>query len=303
MKRLKNASFLFSYFFLFLLFVSHSAGATSFFHSYITDLSPPYICKLKLKSARGVSLDTKRSYQFNGICSIKIPIGTTWTYQHVWVDLQADWNADTNEGLEVAILRNGLGSVITQVKCDDDPWLTKAQCALVGYRNNTHFTNLGGVFNNRNGQYPPFEIITGQYPPLARNQAILQEAIALSLLTATQEVKAAESTFAKTFPAQTTINTSLSVKPNKVTGINASKRATKTFKYPRIDNFRVDCCLQLNKECGKPAADRFCQRMGYKKSIDCKVDTTRAGPTFILGTQTICSQPYCKGFKEVICSN
>jgi hypothetical protein len=191
--------------FLFIFLFSQFSQATSLFHSYITDLSPPYFCKLKLKGARGVSLDSRHSYQFGGICSIKIPIGNLWIYQNVWVDTLADWNAETNEGFETTTLYNNMGTVTVQVKCDDDPWLTKAQCALVGYQNNTQFSNLGGIFNQRAGQYPPFEIITGQYPPLARNQALLREAIALSLLAARQEVSAAHAAFLRTFP-QTTPN-------------------------------------------------------------------------------------------------
>jgi hypothetical protein len=182
-----------------LLSFSHLAAATSIFHGMVTDLSPPYICKLKLTGARGVSLDTKHNYRFSGICSIKIPVGNRWIYQNVWVDTLADWNTQTNEGFETTTLYNNMGTVSVQVKCDDDPWLTKAQCALVGYQNTTQFSNLSGVYNARTGQYPPFEIATGQYPPLARNQAILKEAIAMSIITARQEVNTAHTAFLQTF--------------------------------------------------------------------------------------------------------
>lgn len=281
--------------FFILSVCSFTASSTSIFHSYVTDLSPPYICKLKLKSAKGVSLDTKHSYQFSGICSIKLPIGNTWIYQNVWVDTVASWNAETNEGFETTTLYNNQGAVVAQLKCDDDPWLTKAQCALVGYQNSTQFTNLGGVFNARTGQYPPFEILTGQYPPLARNQAIMQEAIALSILSATQEAAAAHTAFNQTFGNQTPIPAEF----RKQT----VKRKTRCFSKPKIGNIRLDACLKMNSSCGKPAADRFCQYMGYKQSISCRIDNARCTPTFIIGTQTVCNKSFCKGFDQVTCSN
>lgn len=191
---------------LFLTLISINCNLSygaSLFHSYVTDLSPPYLCKLKLKKASGVSLENIHTYQFSGICSIKIPIGNTWIYQNTWVDTVASWNGGTNEGLEVTTFYNNLGTVVAQLKCDDDPWITKSQCALTGYQNSTPFTNLAGIYNSRTGQTPPFEIMTGQYPPLARNQAILQEAILLSVLTARDEANAAHAQFDQMFKSQT----------------------------------------------------------------------------------------------------
>lgn len=277
------------------LIFSSPTWSTSLFHGYITDLSPPYICKLKLKKARGVSLETKHGYQFSGICSIKIPVGNTWIYQNVWVDVLADWNGETNEGFETATLTNNQGAVLVQLKCDDDPWLTKAQCSLVGYENNTQFSNLGGVFNPRTGQYPPFEISTGQYPPLARNQAILKEAIALSLLTASQEAAAAHAQFDQTFgQAQISVPAITPRSPIR-------KRLTQIFKKPKVGNVRLDSCLRLNQDCGKPAADEYCRSKGFRHSANCKVDTQPCSPTFIIGSQTISTQSFCKGFDEIEC--
>jgi hypothetical protein len=276
---------------VFLLF-SNYVFATSTFQSYITDLSPPYFCKLKLKSANGVSLDTKHSYQFSGICSIKIPVGNTWIYQDVWVDLHGDWNGQTNEALETTTLFNNQGSVVIQLKCDDDPWLTKAQCSLVGYQNNTQFSNLGGVYNERNGQYPPFQIMTGQYPPLGRNQAITKEAISLSLLSATQQAAAARAQFEQTFG---------SIRAQPKVEAQPTTRVRKIFKQPRVGKVRLNCCLKMNQECGKPAADEYCRSIGYQRSSSCKMDNNGCSPTFLIGTKSVCNQPFSKGFEEVEC--
>ncbi len=198
-----------------LTFCCCAYGASSFFHGSITDLSPPYFCKLKLTAAKGVGIENQRTYQFRGICSIKIPIGNTWIYQNVWVDLLANWNNETKEGSEITTLYNNLGNVVIQLRCDDDPWLTKSQCALVGYQNNTQFTNLGGAYNARTGQYPFFETMTGQYPPLARNQAIFQEALILSVNTARQEVRAANAQFQAAFSNQQQIKKPMPHKRSK----------------------------------------------------------------------------------------
>jgi hypothetical protein len=286
--------------FLLCIISSCSSSAASLFHSYITDLSPPYICKFKLKDAHGVSIDTKHDYGFSGICSIKLPTGNSWVYQNVWVDLVATWNAQTNEGYEVAKFNNDLGTVIVQLKCDDDPWLTKAQCAIIGYQNNTTFTNLSGVYNARTGQIPPFQTSTGQYPPLARNQAILREAIALSVWNARQEAAAAHTAFNQTFlNQQPGVTNQTSIIKNPV----IKKRITRIFKKPKVNTIRLDVCLELNKNCGKPAADRFCQLMGYRRSVNCVIDSEPSTPTFIIGTQTICNQRFCKAFDEIECGN
>lgn len=288
--------FTFRTFAISLIFLfSLQTSATSIFHSFITDLSPPYDCRLKLKSARGVSLGTTHNYQFSGLCSIKIPVGNTWIYQNVWVDTFADWNGDTNEAFETTTLSGGQGTVSVEMRCDDDPWLTKSQCALVGYKNNTQFTNLGGVYNPQIGQYPPYETNLGQFPPLARNQAILKEAIAMSILTAKQEAAAAHAAFIQAFGG--TQPATVTVQPP------VRKRITKIYKQPKIGSLRVDCCLSMNKDCGKPAADRYCRSLGHKESVNCKLSTGRCTPTFILGTQTICTSPLCKGFEEVECAN
>lgn len=283
---------------LLMTFVLTPTFAASLFHSYITDLSPPYICKLKLKNATGVSIDPNHTYQFSGICSIKLPVGNTWIYQNVWVDTQAQWNGQTNDALETTTLANNMGTVVAQLKCDDDPWITKGQCALLGYQNNTQFTNLGGVYNARTGQYPPFEIITGQYPPLARNQAILREAIVLSILSARQEAATAHAAFNQTF-GQTKIE------PTKEAPIVTKPSRRPLFKCifrkPRVGKTRLDVCLKLNTNCGKPAADRFCESMGYRYALNCKVDNVASPPTFIIGTGKICNQSFCKGFEMIEC--
>jgi hypothetical protein len=279
------------------------AMGASLFHSYVADLSPPYICKLKLKDAQGVSINTRHTYQFSGICSIKIPVGNTWIYQNVWVDTQGTWDGTTNDATEITTLANDMGTVTAQLKCDDDPWLTKSQCSLLNYQNSTQFTNLSGVFNPRTGEYPTFETISGQFPPLARNQAILREAIVLSVISAKREAAQAHAAFNQTFNAQPSQSTQTATAaiPAAVTPKPVHHTTTHIFYKPKVGNLRLDVCLKLNQDCGQPAADRFCQSMGYHHSLNCKLDNERSTPTFIIGTQTICNQTFCKGFEMIEC--
>lgn len=289
---------------LLVSFVLSPAFGASLFHSSVADLSPPYICKLKLKQATGVSLDTTHTYKFSGICSVKIPVGNTWIYQNVWVDTQGKWDATTNQAQETTTLAGDMGTVVAQLRCDDDPWITKGQCALLGYQNNTQFTNFGGVFNARTGQYPPFEIITGQYPPLARNQAILREAIVLSIIDARQQAAAAHLAFNQTFPQRPPEPVVIPVvrsAPAPAPMIKKPRCETRLFRKPKVGNVRLDVCLTLNKNCGKPAADRFCQSMGYRRALNCKLDNERTVPTFIIGTESLCNQSFCRGFEIIEC--
>ena len=53
---------------------------------------------------------------------------------------------------------------------------------------------------------------------------------------------------------------------------------------PRVNNRPLDWCLVPTKQCGRPAADRYCQirNMGHAVSFRGQRSTER---TFILGTR------------------
>lgn len=63
--------------------------------------------------------------------------------------------------------------------------------------------------------------------------------------------------------------------------------------------YRVDHCLSFGRDCGKPAADRFCRDNGYRSAAEW--DTAPASPTLVLGTKEICAGSYCVGFTRVRC--
>lgn len=271
-----------------LLLVNLSTRADSVFHSMVSDLNPPYFCKLKLNTARGVPFSPKHTYGFSGICTVRLPVGNSVITQDLWVDLIGEWDAETHTATEQTNIIAGdgnRGNLQAIMRCVDDPWLTKAPCVLDSFVNNSNFSNFSKVYNPRNGVYPPFTIFTGQYPPLARNQAIYQEALALSIATAEREVAAAQQRFDQTFQTRVVYQP----KPKRV------------FKKPIFKGYRVDCCLRMNKSCGKPAADAWCRSQGYRHSSNCKIDSNKCSPTYLFGTQSLCTQPFCKGFDEVEC--
>lgn len=275
--------------FIFLCVFNYCSFADSVFHSMVSDLNPPYFCKLKLTSARGIPFSSKHTYGFTGICTVRLPVGNTVITQDLWVDLIGDWDSETHTATEQTNVLAGdgnRGNIQAVMRCVDDPWLTKAPCVLDTLVNNTNFSNFGKVYNPRNGVYPPFIILTGQYPPLARNQAIYQEALALSIATAEREVAAAQQRFQQTFTVSDVV---YQPKPRRV------------FKKPVYKGYRVDCCLRVNKDCGKPAADAWCRSQGYRRSSNCKIDAVKCLPTFLFGTQSLCNQTLCKGFDEVEC--
>jgi len=81
---------------------------------------------------------------------------------------------------------------------------------------------------------------------------------------------------------------------------------TKVFNDPRYRGNRVDKCLYTrgDRQCGKPAADRYCQLNGYKESITYDL-TENARTTFLLGSESNCSSANsntrCDAFRAVAC--
>jgi hypothetical protein len=73
---------------------------------------------------------------------------------------------------------------------------------------------------------------------------------------------------------------------------------------PQIDGRPVDWCLTPTKQCGKPAADRFCEMrsMGHAVRFSGQRSETR---TYILGTREMCDLTrfdHCDRFTEIVCS-
>jgi hypothetical protein len=84
-----------------------------------------------------------------------------------------------------------------------------------------------------------------------------------------------------------------------------SAMADTDFPNPRIENRPVDWCLVPTKQCGKPAADRFCQMRQFRQATHFQGERSNE-PTYILGTNQICTQrdfDHCDRFSLIRCES
>ncbi len=89
-------------------------------------------------------------------------------------------------------------------------------------------------------------------------------------------------------------------------GGTALAQGSKTFTNPMIEGRRLDWCLHWGKECGKPAANAWCQRKmgkadGYVIKWQIAPDIGASSPTYVLGDRKVCNKPFCDGFKSITC--
>lgn len=80
--------------------------------------------------------------------------------------------------------------------------------------------------------------------------------------------------------------------------------AEQTYAKPKQGALRIDWCYQWGVNCGKPAADKFCQSKGFVQSNDFveDVDIGAAGlDTVVQGTGQVCHGAFCDGFTYVVC--
>jgi len=78
---------------------------------------------------------------------------------------------------------------------------------------------------------------------------------------------------------------------------------SRTFHNPRINGVRLDWCRRWGKQCGRPAANAFCRRRGYSRSIAHRqaVNIGRWTQTRIIATGQICARDFCDGFRRITC--
>jgi len=70
---------------------------------------------------------------------------------------------------------------------------------------------------------------------------------------------------------------------------------------PRLYNgYSVDNCLNWAANCGKPAADRYCQLNGHPNGAQ-SFGTIAMRPTWVVGDGKVCNQPGCVGFSAIQC--
>lgn len=73
---------------------------------------------------------------------------------------------------------------------------------------------------------------------------------------------------------------------------------------PRVNGRPVDWCLVPTKQCGKPAADRYCELRHLGHAVRFRGQRS-SEKTYILGTREICDLrrfDHCDRFSLIVCS-
>lgn len=93
------------------------------------------------------------------------------------------------------------------------------------------------------------------------------------------------------------------LQPNLEPETRVAAAASQTFAYPVQDIYRLNFCLNWERDCGAPAADAWCRAQGFAKAADFAVDENIGSvfPTIVLGEKRICARFVCDGFAEITC--
>jgi hypothetical protein len=77
----------------------------------------------------------------------------------------------------------------------------------------------------------------------------------------------------------------------------------RAFSQPRILGQVVDRCLEGSVQCGKPAADAFCRRLGYASALSYRIerDPARIATTIAIDSNLTIRAPAAQPFQMVKC--
>ena len=85
---------------------------------------------------------------------------------------------------------------------------------------------------------------------------------------------------------------------------SSSAFADITYNNPRVNNRPVDGCLNPAVQCGRPAADRFCEIAHAGTAVRFHGQRS-AVATLILGNRQMCTLnrfDHCDRFDKIVCS-
>ena len=80
-----------------------------------------------------------------------------------------------------------------------------------------------------------------------------------------------------------------------------SPAASDEFENPQVDGTALDYCREWAGNCGKPAADAWCQSKGYSQAIDYRVKNDTP-PTRIVTSKQLCNDSGCDRIVWVRCA-
>ena len=80
-------------------------------------------------------------------------------------------------------------------------------------------------------------------------------------------------------------------------------KPVKKIDQPQHRGYRLDWCKVFEGQCGKDAADAFCQANGYKSAHSFEIDQNVKVQTMIISNNAICDPAHhsCDSFKFISC--
>ncbi len=78
-----------------------------------------------------------------------------------------------------------------------------------------------------------------------------------------------------------------------------------TFSFPKWNGYGLDWCKTFEHDCGKPAADLWCQKKGYPRSTTFTKHFRAAFQTMTVGNNAICDprSHHCDSFSSITCQD
>jgi len=72
------------------------------------------------------------------------------------------------------------------------------------------------------------------------------------------------------------------------------------YKNPKVGKYALDYCKKWGKDCGRPAADAYCRKKGYRRALRYRVRKDRP-PTRVISSGQVCKAPGCDRIDYVVC--
>ena len=76
-----------------------------------------------------------------------------------------------------------------------------------------------------------------------------------------------------------------------------------TYNRPMYRDHRLDWCLTWGANCGKPAADTFCNRKRFNSARVFRAEVPSGQTTRLVGTNQVCNGSFCTPFAYVTCQD
>ena len=96
-------------------------------------------------------------------------------------------------------------------------------------------------------------------------------------------------------------DTRLAYSTNRVETLTAKQQV---FNRPRIpQGIRVDWCRFVGTDCGEGAANAFCGMYGFQRALSFEIenDIGASSPTYVIGSNKLCTGQTCDGFRFIVC--